>query len=162
MSEDKAAIAAAIKAKKKAKKLAKKRKATGDAEEKKVVELEPSAVEPVEKKAKKEKKEKKEKKSKKEKKEKKTKKDKKDATTTDEDVSSSSTPKSGVTLLLFYQYVEPMWSAARHKEALKHIQSVGEEVREMDVKKRNKTILQLTRLFRPTAELSRGSYEVCS
>ncbi len=40
--------------------------------------------------------------------------------------SSSSQDTTGVTLLLFYQYIEPVWSVARHKEALRHIQESGE------------------------------------
>jgi len=33
--------------------------------------------------------------------------------------------KSGVTLLLFYQYVEPVWSIARHKEVMKFVEARG-------------------------------------
>ena len=38
---------------------------------------------------------------------------------------SNSSTSSEVTLLLFYQYVEPPWSVSRHKAALHHIQTSG-------------------------------------
>ncbi|GMH49100.1 hypothetical protein TrVE_jg11108 [Triparma verrucosa] len=90
------------------------------------------------KKLKKEKKEKKEKKAKKEKKEKKEKKAKKEKRSSPDDSAplesskklkpsdpSPSSPSQVCTLLLFYQYISPLWSPSFHKQVLTHITETG-------------------------------------